>query len=73
MAAAELVADRDATLRELDGEIAPVAAARHDANTMICPDRDAPARRNDRVTAVGPLEQFSKIFRRSAAQAGTDL
>ena len=57
--AAELVADRDATLRELYGELAPVAVARHGADTLICPDRDAPVRRADRVTAVGTLEQFA--------------
>ena len=57
--AAELVADRDATLRELYGELAPVAVARRGADTLICPDRDAPVLRADRVTAVGTLEQFA--------------
>ena len=58
-AAAELVADRDGSLRELYGELAPVAVARIGADTVICPDRDAPAFRGDRVTAVGTLEQFA--------------
>jgi Trk K+ transport system NAD-binding subunit len=58
-AAAELVADRDASLRQLYGELAPVAVAHPDADMVICPDRDSPVRRGDRVTAVGTLDQLA--------------
>jgi Trk K+ transport system NAD-binding subunit len=56
--AAELLADRDGTLRELYGELAPIAA-RRGGETVVCPDRDAAVRAGDRVTALGTLEQFA--------------
>lgn len=68
--AAELVAPRDATLRELYGPLAPIAVSgvgavpeagvgSVGAGPVICPGRDHPVRAGDRVTAIGTLEQFA--------------
>ena len=62
--AAELVAPRDATLRELYGPLAPIAvsgpvAGPVGAGPVICPGRDHPVRAGERVTAIGTLEQFA--------------
>ena len=59
--AAELVAPRDATLRELYGPLAPIAVSGPVSGPapVICPGRDHPVRAGDRVTAIGTLEQFA--------------
>lgn len=53
---AELTVERDATLRQLYGELAPLAVA--GSEQVICPGRDHAVRHGDRVTAVGTREQF---------------
>ena len=59
--AADLVVDREATLRELYGELAPIAVtrARRPAETLVCPGRDTVVQPGDRVTAVGTPEEFA--------------
>ncbi|MCW2633585.1 MAG: Calcium-gated potassium channel mthK [Pseudonocardia sp.] len=54
---AEMVADRDATLRELYGELAPIAVA--GPEPVVCPGRDHPVRAGDRVTAIGTADEFA--------------
>lgn len=51
---AALVADRDGTLRELYGDLAPLAVG----DGILCPGRDEPVRAGDRVTAIGTPTQF---------------
>jgi Trk K+ transport system NAD-binding subunit len=68
-AAAELVVGqgagpgRAATLRELYGELAPIAVTVHGTDgrpeTLVGPGRDVAVRPGDRVTAVGTVEQFA--------------
>ncbi len=60
---AELVAESDATLRELYGELAPLAVAGAVAGTepVVCPGRDHPVRVGDRVTMTGTPEQFAAL------------
>ena len=58
---AELVAGSNATLRELYGELAPLAVASDGAEPVICPGRDHAVRVGDRVTAVGTPEQFGSL------------
>ena len=50
---ADLVVDRDSTLRELYGELAPLAIASDDEPPVVCPGRDHIVRAGDHVTAVG--------------------
>ncbi len=57
---ADLVADRDATLRDLYGELAPLAVASKGAPPVVCPGRDHAVGRGDRVTAVGTPAQFAR-------------
>jgi Trk K+ transport system NAD-binding subunit len=57
---ADLVADRDSTLRDLYGELAPLAVAAADAPPALCPGRDHTVRKGDRVTAVGTPAQFAR-------------
>jgi len=54
---AELTVERAATLRELYGDLAPLAVA--GSEQVICPGRDHPVRPGERVTAVGTREQFA--------------
>jgi Trk K+ transport system NAD-binding subunit len=56
--AAELLVDRAGTLRELFGELAPLATS-HEGATVICPGRDHPVFPGDRVTAVGTASEFA--------------
>jgi Trk K+ transport system NAD-binding subunit len=55
---ADLVAGSNSTLRELYGELAPLAVAADGAEPVVCPGRDHVVRVGDRVTAVGTPEQF---------------
>ncbi len=55
---AELVAGSNATLRELYGELAPLAVASEGEEPVVCPGRDHAVRVGDRITAVGTPEQF---------------
>lgn len=54
---AELTVERAATLRELYGDLAPLAVA--GSEQVICPGRDHPVRPGERVTVVGTREQFA--------------
>jgi Trk K+ transport system NAD-binding subunit len=53
---AELTVERCATLRDLYGDLAPLAVA--GSELVICPGRDHAVRPGERVTAVGTREQF---------------
>jgi Trk K+ transport system NAD-binding subunit len=74
--AADLTVDRHATLRELYGELAPIAVSRGRAPTLVCPGRDTAVEPGDRVTAIGTPAQFSargvtaQEGRQSARSAG---
>jgi len=57
--ATELAAPADATLRELYGELAPLAVSGPAGGTVVCPGRDTPVHAGDRVTAVGTRRQFA--------------
>ena len=58
--AADLIVDRPATLRELYGELAPIAVSRDGhARRLVCPGRDTAVRPGDRVTAVGTPAEFA--------------
>ena len=54
---AELVAGSNATLRELYGELAPLALVGH-GEAVVCPGRDHRVEVGDRVTVVGTPEQY---------------
>ena len=56
----DLVADRDSTLRELYGDLAPLAVASDGAPPVVCPGRDHAVRAGDKVTAVGTPAQFAR-------------
>jgi Trk K+ transport system NAD-binding subunit len=59
---AEMVAASNATLRELYGELAPLAVARAaHPEPVVCPGRDHAVRVGDRVTAFGTPEQFRAL------------
>jgi Trk K+ transport system NAD-binding subunit len=57
---ADLVVDRDSTLRDLYGDLAPLAVASAEAPPALCPGRDHEVRVGDRVTAVGTPAQFAR-------------
>ena len=57
---ADLVVDRDSTLRDLYGDLAPLAVASADAHPEVCPGRDHAVRVGERVTAVGTPAQFAR-------------
>ncbi len=54
---AELTAERPATLRELYGDLAPLAV--DGPEPLVCPGRDRPVRAGERVTLVGTRDQFT--------------
>ncbi|MBL8927666.1 MAG: NAD-binding protein [Pseudonocardia sp.] len=56
--AADLTVDRPATLRELYGELAPIALSRAGTETLLCPGRDTAVQPGDRVTAIGTPAEF---------------
>ncbi len=56
----DLVVDRGSTLRELFGELAPLAVASDDEPPVVCPGRDHIVRAGDHVTAVGTPTQFAR-------------
>ncbi len=52
--AAEVIAPREGTLRELYGSLAPIGVvARADEQVIACPGRDQPVSAGDRVTLLG--------------------
>jgi Trk K+ transport system NAD-binding subunit len=57
--AADLIVDRPATLRELYGELAPIAVSRDGTATIVSPGRDTAVLPGDRVTAVGTPAEFA--------------
>jgi Trk K+ transport system NAD-binding subunit len=57
--AADLIVDRPATLRELYGELAPIAVSRPGTARILCPGRDTAVRPGDRVTAIGTPAEFA--------------
>ena len=57
--AADLTVERPATLRELYGELAPIAVSRNGTATIVSPGRDTAVRPGDQVTAVGTPAEFA--------------
>lgn len=57
---ADLVADRDTSLRDRWGDLAPLAVTAAGSATVLCPGRDHDVRAGDVVTAVGTPEQFAR-------------
>ena len=57
--AADLIVDRPATLRELYGELAPIAVSRDGTATIVSPGRDTAVLPGDQVTAVGTPAEFA--------------
>jgi len=54
----EVVAPRDATLRELYGSLVPLGVASDSASApVVCPGRDHPVREGNRVTLLGTREE----------------
>jgi Trk K+ transport system NAD-binding subunit len=59
--AAEVVAPREGTLRELYGSLAPIGVVTDADDTLIaCPGRDQPVAVGDRVTLLGTHEQLDE-------------
>jgi Trk K+ transport system NAD-binding subunit len=58
---AELVSGSNAPLRDLYGDLAPLAVAGQEEPT-VCPGRDHPVRVGDRVTLVGTPEQCGALW-----------
>jgi Trk K+ transport system NAD-binding subunit len=58
--AAEVVAGKDGTLRELFGDLAPIAVVTDGPEVVICPGRDEKVSKGDRVTALGTSEKFAE-------------
>jgi Trk K+ transport system NAD-binding subunit len=59
LVAAEVIAPRDATLRELYGSLAPIGVVTDTGDELIaCPGRDQPVSRGDRVTLMGTHEEL---------------
>jgi Trk K+ transport system NAD-binding subunit len=57
--AAEVIAPRDATLRELYGNLAPIGVVTDAEDELIaCPGRDQAVSRGDRVTLMGTHEEL---------------
>jgi Trk K+ transport system NAD-binding subunit len=50
--AVRTTAPRTATLRELYGDLAPVAVVPPDGDVLVCPGRDTPVRAGDEVTII---------------------
>jgi Trk K+ transport system NAD-binding subunit len=59
--AAEVIAPREGTLRELYGNLAPIGVVTDADDTLIaCPGRDQPVTAGDRVTLLGTHEQLDE-------------
>ncbi|MFI5958005.1 NAD-binding protein [Cryptosporangium sp. NPDC051539] len=57
--AAEVTADADGTLRELFGDLAPIAVVpSEEAELVVCPGRDHRVRSGDRIIALGTRPDF---------------
>jgi Trk K+ transport system NAD-binding subunit len=57
--AARATAPRAATLRELYGDLAPVAVVPADGEVLVCPGRDTPVGAGDEVTLIGTPEELA--------------
>ena len=59
--AAEVLANRDGTLRELYGSLAPIGVVTDASDELIaCPGRDQPVSAGDRVTLLGTQEELAR-------------
>jgi Trk K+ transport system NAD-binding subunit len=56
--AAEVVAEEDATLRRLFGDLAPVAIVPGSGGVVVCPGRDHQVTSGDRVTMLGTADDL---------------
>ena len=69
--AAETIAPRDGTLRELYGSLAPIGVVTDAEELIACPGRDQPVRRGDRVTLLGTRQELQSAgLHRGRAGAG---
>jgi Trk K+ transport system NAD-binding subunit len=60
--ATEVEAPHDATLRELYGSLVPLGVAGDvEQDPIVCPGRDLPVRRGDRVTLLGTREELEAV------------
>jgi Trk K+ transport system NAD-binding subunit len=59
LVAAELTAAEGGTLRELYGDLAPIAVLAEDDELTVCPGRDHEVRIGDRVTSIGSAADFA--------------
>jgi Trk K+ transport system NAD-binding subunit len=57
--AARATAPHAATLRELYGDLAPVAVVPPEGDVLICPGRDTPVSAGDEVTLIGTPEELA--------------
>ncbi|HEY6494548.1 MAG TPA: NAD-binding protein [Trebonia sp.] len=57
--AARATAPRAATLRELYGDLAPVAVVPPDGDVLVCPGRDTPVGAGDEVTLIGTPDELA--------------
>jgi voltage-gated potassium channel Kch len=54
-------APRGGTLRELYGDLAPIAVVPHDGELVVCPGRDEVVVTGERVTLLGTAEQLAAV------------
>jgi Trk K+ transport system NAD-binding subunit len=74
--AAEVLAPRDGTLRELYGSLAPIGVVTEADEVIACPGRDQPVSARDRVTLLGTraeLDEAGIAPRELAAGAAASL
>jgi Trk K+ transport system NAD-binding subunit len=70
--AAEVIAPRDGTLREIYGHLAPIGVVTEATDELIaCPGRDQQVSAKDRVTLLGTVEELDEAgLRQRGAAAG---
>jgi Trk K+ transport system NAD-binding subunit len=75
--AAEVIAPRDGTLRELYGSLAPIGVVTESDDELIaCPGRDQPVSARDRVTLLGTRDELNAAglgLREDTASATDEL
>ncbi|HVT69132.1 MAG TPA: NAD-binding protein [Trebonia sp.] len=59
--AARTIAPSAATLRELYGDLAPVAVVPPDGGVLVCPGRDTPVTPGDEVTLIGTPDELAAV------------
>jgi Trk K+ transport system NAD-binding subunit len=69
----EVQATRSATLRQLFGDLAPVAVVDGGGQTAICPGRDHPVAAGDQVVVVGTAAELAEVGTRSEDDRRLDV